>query len=618
MIKLKIITRCTRLNYLEKIYESIIPPSGISLTWVIIFDTARIKNNNCMDFFNMVQSDGKIELKVVYGKTVIPNDYGHDLINKEIDATDSDNYIYVLDDDNALHENFYSELIPHFRNKTKGILFNQYIGYKDFTNSEYRTIDLDDIEVGKIDMAQFVLKKSLLTNKYRIPVGHYVGDGMFISKLYRENKNDFVFVDKTLCYYNNFQTEPVFWLPKVMYIGNDEPIIETDYHVHGIEKKLNVMYVKDTSNFYNDLVKFNPDSIMISEDMDMNFLMYINSDISKRCMIISETQKEELGFIAYQCAMNYILNQDYKGIVSYVTPTYNTGVKLYDTYRALQAQTCNDWEWVIVDDSTDNGFTLSIIKEIASVDYRVKYYDFSNKSGGVIGESKYRGFMLASGEYLAEYDHDDYIKPETTDLIIKAFRSNDEVGFVYSDSAEVGIDFEVGRYGDGFALGYGSYREEEFNGRKISVINSNGINPLTIRHIVGVPNHVRVWRKDIYHKIGGHKRRLSIADDYELIVRTFLETKMMLIPKLLYVQYIYNNQTGRNTHDLTRADIQRRVDYIAINYNKDIKERFEALGGEDWAYNECPHYPLQATRRFGDSEGAVNLVYTETLEKTEK
>ena len=80
-----------------------------------------------------------------------------------------------------------------------------------------------------------------------------------------------------------------------------------------------------------------------------------------------------------------MLTNDNSKMISYFTPSYNTGVKIYDTYMSLKAQTYLDWEWVIVDDSNDNGKTLQIIKNIASIDPRVRVYSFEEKSGGVIG-----------------------------------------------------------------------------------------------------------------------------------------------------------------------------------------------------------------------------------------
>ena len=83
-----------------------------------------------------------------------------------------------------------------------------------------------------------------------------------------------------------------------------------------------------------------------------------------------------------------------------------------------------------------------------------------------------------------------------------------------------------------FAFGYGTYYKETF-GKEFDVANTPNINPKTIRHIVGVPNHVRAWRRNVYFEIGCQNRGLAIADDYELVVRTFLKTKMCRIRKLV-------------------------------------------------------------------------------------
>jgi hypothetical protein len=125
-----------------------------------------------------------------------------------------------------------------------------------------------------------------------------------------------------------------------------------------------------------------------------------------------------------------------------------------------------------------------------------------------------------------------------------------------------------------------------------------------------VPNHIRAWRKEVYHAVGGHNRRLTIADDYELIVRTFLKTKFCHIQALGYIQYIYNNDSGQNTHDATRGYIQRRVRSIMLHYNHDISLRFFQLGVIDWAYAENTNNPLLSKSRFGKKEKAVDIKYT--------
>jgi glycosyltransferase involved in cell wall biosynthesis len=267
----------------------------------------------------------------------------------------------------------------------------------------------------------------------------------------------------------------------------------------------------------------------------------------------------------------------------------------------------------MVNDSSDGGKTLKIAQKIAEMDPRVRVYDFNPKSGGIVGESKYRAASLCSGVYLLEFDHDDYLLPEALNLTVQAFKNFPDCKFVYSDCAEIDQNHNSLTYGNDFAFGYGSYREEEWNGRVYKAVNTQNINPKTIRHIVGVPNHIRAWDRFFYHSIGGHNRHLSIADDYELVVRSFLKTKFVRIPKMLYLQFFHNS----NTQNDSRADIQRRVRVISWHYNEQIKKRFEELGVVDWAYEHNPQSPLSAPSRFGSEENAVNYIWTTEDKKIE-
>ncbi|MGB9700531.1 MAG: hypothetical protein ACPL5I_14235 [Thermodesulfobacteriota bacterium] len=72
-----------------------------------------------------------------------------------------------------------------------------------------------------------------------------------------------------------------------------------------------------------------------------------------------------------------------------------------------------------------------------------------------------------------------------------------------------------------------------------------------------------------------------MADDYELVVRSFLKTRLAYVPKLCYIQYVsYSAQWKRN------KDIHRHVRAIREHYDKLIHERFLELGCEDFAWDE--------------------------------
>ena len=76
-------------------------------------------------------------------------------------------------------------------------------------------------------------------------------------------------------------------------------------------------------------------------------------------------------------------------------------------------------------------------------------------------------------------------------------------------------------------------------------------------------------------------------------------------------QFLLNNSNGRNTHDLSRADIQRRVRSIMYFYNDAINERFKELGVIDYAYKENENNPLNVESRFGEDENYVNYIYND-------
>lgn len=398
-------------------------------------------------------------------------------------------------------------------------------------------------------------------------------------------------------------------VPKILYIGPGEPILKSIQQGSFEDSSLDVKYLETDDNINEILTSFKPDSILTIGKSDREFsnLYFQPYNIRKRWFVGPELNTQS-GQSAYYCAMNQILKRDNSKLISYFTPTYNTGVRLYETYQSLVVQTYIDWEWIIVDDSNDGGKTLSIAENIASIDPRVTVHSFKEKSKGIIGESKYRAATLCNGYLLVELDHDDLLTPNCTLDLYNASQTYLDAGFFYTDCVELNQYWQSLRYDDGFALGYGKYRQEQYNQHILDVCEAPNINPKTIRHIVGIPNHVRAWRRDTYFAIGGHNRDLAIADDYELFIRTFLHTKICKIPKLGYLQFMYSNGNEQNSHDVSRADIQRRVRTIADFYNEAIYNRFKELGVSDWVY-ESGIYDIQTIpNRYNDEENYVNYI----------
>jgi len=610
MENIHIITRCTRLNNLPKIEDSVFnSPKDVNVSWHLIFDIGslievptwifeRYKDKNVKFYFEKV---GNRSLSVVNSvvKTI----------------KNQDDWIYFLDDDNIIHKNFYTRITKEINNHPhkNGFIFSQDVDFKDFTKRKIRIAEPNKVKLRHIDLAQYFLKRNMFSGNNWFKPRSWGSDGVFIEDLYNQKKNEFCFITDVLCHYNYLEKVSSARIPKILYIGKNKPKLETDIAFSKYATNLDVKYVNDDKSFNAIYNEYQPDAILLEGKTNKDFPNVINTDFSirKKC-ILTQNDNSNLGQLAYTVAMNQILKIDYSHTVSYFTPIYNTGKKLWKTYQSLKNQTRKEWEWVLVNDSTDMGKTLKIAQDIAKLDPRVKVYDFREKSGGCIGESKYRACMLAKGHLIAELDHDDHITPKLTEWLQQASEDHPDCGFFYTDCAVANADTWEPLWFKGLhAFGYGNYRDEMYNGKLLKVTNQHNINPATIRHIVGVPNHIRAWRRDTYLKIGGHNRDLSIADDYELVVRTFLETKLCRIPHLGYIQFHYQGQE-RNTHDIVRGDIQRRVRSISNFYHKKIKDRFDELGLTDWAYdkdNNNPHRACLGPWPTGKDEQVANKIW---------
>nr|WP_323856378.1 class I SAM-dependent methyltransferase [Rossellomorea marisflavi] len=264
-------------------------------------------------------------------------------------------------------------------------------------------------------------------------------------------------------------------------------------------------------------------------------------------------------------------------LVSVFTAAYRSGNKIRRPYESLLKQTYTNWEWVIVDDSGDEDETYQTAL-IGLDDSRVRRYR-PDGSSGYIGAVKRYAASLCTGEILVEVDHDDELTEDCLEKIVSAFQANPEAGFAYGDCTEVHADnLHAHWYGWDSGYGYNLYYRVWIHKMKRwqNVNKHTALNGTTIRHLVGLPNHPRAWRRDCYHLIGGHREELLVADDYDLLVRTFLSIRVVAIPDLLYIQY--RNAGGSNTTFTRNKQIQLLVQQLYLYYGDRIRERLESLG----------------------------------------
>lgn len=106
-------------------------------------------------------------------------------------------------------------------------------------------------------------------------------------------------------------------------------------------------------------------------------------------------------------------------MITVFTPTYNRAYRLPQLYRSLQAQTVQNFEWLIIDDgSTDNTADLVQHWQGEKNAFPIRYSKVSN---GGKHRAVNKGAQLAQGEVFFIVDSDDALPPDTMSKIQTVF-----------------------------------------------------------------------------------------------------------------------------------------------------------------------------------------------------
>lgn len=108
-------------------------------------------------------------------------------------------------------------------------------------------------------------------------------------------------------------------------------------------------------------------------------------------------------------------------LVSIITPTFNAEKFIRATIESVLNQSYQNWEMILVDDaSTDK--TVSIIKEFAKKDNRLKLNELPKNSGN--GFARNIALEKATGKYIAYLDADDLWFPMKLENQIQFLKIN--------------------------------------------------------------------------------------------------------------------------------------------------------------------------------------------------
>ncbi|HCI73874.1 MAG TPA: hypothetical protein DHV42_04960, partial [Lachnospiraceae bacterium] len=199
-------------------------------------------------------------------------------------------------------------------------------------------------------------------------------------------------------------------------------------------------------------------------------------------------------------------------LFSILVPLYNTPEKfLGEMIDSVRAQTYGNWELCLADGSDEAHASVgAYCRKAAQADRRILYRRLE-KNGG-ISENTNECMKMASGGWLALFDHDDTLAPNALYEAMRALEMRPDAELIYTDEDKV--DEEGVNYTD-------PHFKPDYDPELLRTNNY-------ICHFLMV-------KRELADRVGGLRSDYNGAQDFDFVLRCTEKTqKIVHIPRVLY------------------------------------------------------------------------------------
>lgn len=208
---------------------------------------------------------------------------------------------------------------------------------------------------------------------------------------------------------------------------------------------------------------------------------------------------------------------------SVLVPLYNTPDSfLKAMIESVQAQTYKNWELCLADGSdSEHSFVGEICKKYAGKDERIKYEKLEKNLG--ISENTNACIRMATGEYIALFDHDDLLHPSALYELMRAICEHC-ADFIYTDE---------NTFSEEPRDAYNPHFKPDFS-------------PDTLRSYNYIC-HLSAFSRELLDSVGYFRSEYDGSQDYDLILRlTEKAKKVFHIRKILYYWRAHKNSVAQD------------------------------------------------------------------------
>lgn len=208
---------------------------------------------------------------------------------------------------------------------------------------------------------------------------------------------------------------------------------------------------------------------------------------------------------------------------SVLVPLYNTPESfLKAMIESVQAQTYKNWELCLADGSdSEHCFVGEICQKYADGDKRIKYEKLEKNLG--ISENTNACIRMATGEYIALFDHDDLLHPSALYEVMRAICEHG-ADFIYTDE---------NTFSEEPRDAYNPHFKPDFS-------------PDTLRSYNYIC-HLSVFSRELLDSVGYFRSEYDGSQDYDLILRLAEKAKKVFhIRKILYYWRAHKNSVAQD------------------------------------------------------------------------
>jgi len=253
-------------------------------------------------------------------------------------------------------------------------------------------------------------------------------------------------------------------------------------------------------------------------------------------------------------------------LVSILVPTYNQEKMIPRCIESVLNQTYNTWELIIIDDASRDS-TPDIVWRYAKVEKRIKLISNSENNGmHGLYKNYNKALEVATGEYIAILEGDDFWHPEKLERQVAELKSNKLAVLCYSNIEVINNNNKK----------LGSSRLHWKNSK--SILNND---PVGIKyfHFLTLENRVPsitiLVRRNVLEEIGGFQKIDKIGTtDYPTLFYLIGKGPFCFIKKPLAFYVIHGGNYSLNK----MKQFQRGFIELTNKNKNEFKEKWAALG----------------------------------------